>query len=332
MPKGVQDVIQFGVQIVDVFGNDVGQRPVLGLIPNSFHRIKVGRVRRKPFDLEPSGAAFKQSSCGGTMSRQTIPYQYDGSPQVLMDFAHEPNEIRSPRVVIQQFVVHPQPQRPRSAGNGGDRSDAIASIPGTLKGRVAGRCPYASPQRLQKIPTFIEKNQASLPLKALFLVAAKFRDASGRCPPRFVRGRAAPASVDSSRVDAATAAHIPDETPRRIVAVSRPAPTVRSSHPAHIPNTAYRESVRRPIRFVDAPTIWAFFPNEAWTVACCRASTISSNDVPMTRWSPQSQPLPSTTYPSRRAWPRLFDGLRAFRGFLLVSCSNCTESGLFSIN
>jgi hypothetical protein len=138
--------------------------------------------------------------------------------------------------------------------------------------------------------------------------------------------------VDSSRADAATAAHILDETPRQTVAGSCPAPTVRSSHPAHIPNTAYREPVPPTIRLADAPTIWAFFPNEAWNVACCRASTLSSNDVPMTRWSPRSQPLPSTTYPSRRAWPRLFDGLRAFRGFLLVSCPNCTEYISFSIN
>jgi hypothetical protein len=54
--------------------------------------------------------------------------------------------------------------------------------------------------------------------------------------------------------------------------------------------------------------------------------------VPMTHWSPRSQPLPSTTFPSRTAWPRLFDGLRAFRGFLWVSCLNCTESGSLSIN
>jgi len=332
VPKGVQDVIQGVVQIVDVFGNNVGQRAVLGLVPNILHRIKVRRIRRKPFDLKPSGAAFEQSSCGGTMSRQTVPHQYDGSTQMLMDFAHEPNEICAPRVVIQQFVVHSQPKRPWSAGDGGDRRDAIASIPGTLKGRMAGWRPYSPTQRLQKIPTFVEKNQASLPLEALFLVAAKFRDANGRCPPRFVRGRVAPASVDSNRADAATAAHILDETPRRTVAGSCPAPTVRSSHPAHIPNTACREPVPPPIRFADAPTIWAFFPNEAWTVACCRASTLSSNDVPMTHWSPRSQPLPSTTYPSRKAWPRLFDGLREFRGFLLVSCPNCTETGSFSIN
>lgn len=332
VPIGVQDAIQGGVQIVDVLRNDVGQRAVLGLIPNILHRIKVRCVWREPFDLEPSSAAFEQSSCGGTMSRQTVPHQYDGSAQMLMHFAHEPNEIRRSRVVVQQFIVHPQPQRPRRAGDGSDRRDAIAPIPDTLKGRVASRRPYPPPQRLQKIPTFVEKNQASLSFEALFLVAAKFRDASRRCPPRFVRGRAAPASADSSRADAITVAHIPDETPRRIVAGSCPAPTVRSSHPAHIPNTACREPVLPPIRFAGAQTTLAFFPNEAWTVARSRASTLSSNDAPMTRWNPRSQPLPSTTCPSRKAWPRLFDGLRAFRGFLLVACPNSIESRSLSIN
>jgi hypothetical protein len=332
VPKGAQDVIQGGVQIVDVLGNDVGQRTVLGLIPNILDGIKVRCVRRKPFDLEPSGAALKQSSCGGTMSRQSVPHEDDTSAQVLMNFAHEPNEIRGSCVVIQQFVVHPQPQRPRCAGDGGDRCNAIASIPGTLKGRMARRRPYPPSQRLQKIPTFVEENQASLTLEALFLVAAKFRDASRRCPPRFVRGPAAPASADSSQAGAATAAHTPHETRRRTVAGSRPALTVRSSHPAHIPNIACREPVPTPICFADAPPVSAFFPHEAWTVTCCRASTPPSTDAPMTRCSPQSQPLPSTTCLSRRAWPRLFDGLRAFRGFLLVSCPNCTEPKSFSIN
>jgi hypothetical protein len=289
---------------MDIFGNDVRQRAVLGLIPNILHRIKVRRVRRKPFDLEPSRAAFEQSLCGGTMSRQAVPHQNDGSMQMLMDLAHEPNEIRSPRVVIQQFIVHSQPQRPGSASDGGDRRDAIASIPSSLQGRMADRCPHPPPQRLQKIPAFVEKNQASLPVEALFLVAAKFRDATGQCPLRFVRGLAAPASGDSSRIDAATAAHILDGTPHRTVAGSCPAPAVRSSRLAHIPNTAYHESAPPPIRFADARTIWAFFPNEASTAACCRASTLPSNDVPMTHWSPRSQPLPSTTYPSRTAWPR----------------------------
>lgn len=59
MPKGVQDVIDGKVQIVNVLGNDIRQCPVLGLIPNILDRIEVRRVRRKPFDLEPRGTILK---------------------------------------------------------------------------------------------------------------------------------------------------------------------------------------------------------------------------------------------------------------------------------
>jgi hypothetical protein len=266
------------------------------------------------------------------MSRQAIPHQNDCTAQVPMDFAHEPNEILGPRVVIQEFVIQPQPQRPRGAGDGSDCRNAIMSIPDTLEGRVARRRPYTPPQRLQQKPTFIEKNQASLTFEALFLVAATRRDTSGRCPLRFVRGRASPASGDSSPADAATAAHIPDETPRRTVAGSCPVPRVRSIHPVHTPNTVCRAPRQRPIRSVGGRTAWEPCPDEAWAVACLHVSKPSSTGVPRTRWSPPPQPLPSTTCPSRKAWPRFFDGLRASRGFLLVSCPNCTERATFSIN
>jgi hypothetical protein len=253
------------------------------------------------------------------MSRQAIPYQNDCTAQVPMDFAHEPNEILGPRVVIQEFVIQPQPQRPRGAGDGSDRRNAITSIPGALKGRVARRRPHTPPQRPQQVPAFIEKNQASLMLEALFLVAATRCDANERCSPRFVRGRAAPASADSSPSDAVAAAHIPDETPRRTIARSCPAPKVRSIHPVHTPNTVCPAPRQRPIRSVGGWTTWELCPDEAWTVACFPASTPSSTDAPRRRCSRLSQPLPSTTYPSRKAGPRFFDGLRASRGFLLVS-------------
>jgi hypothetical protein len=58
----------------------------------------------------------------------------------------------------------------------------------------------------------------------------------------------------------------------------------------------------------------------------------ASIGMPMKHWSRQSQPLPSTTSLARKAWPRSFDGLRASRGFLLVSCCNCTKPTPFSIN
>ena len=45
------------------------------------------------------------------MSRQAIPNQNDGTTQMSMDLAHEPNEIIRPRIVIQEFIVQPQSQR-----------------------------------------------------------------------------------------------------------------------------------------------------------------------------------------------------------------------------
>jgi hypothetical protein len=64
VPKGVQDVIEGEVQIVNVLGNDIRQGTVLGLIPHFLDRIEVRRVRWKPFDLEPRGAILKESSGG----------------------------------------------------------------------------------------------------------------------------------------------------------------------------------------------------------------------------------------------------------------------------
>lgn len=266
------------------------------------------------------------------MSRQAIPDQNDWTAQVPMDFADELNEILGPRIVIQEFVVQSQPQRPGSACDGGDRRNAVTSIPGTLDGRLARRGPHSPPQGLQQKPTFIEKNQASLTFEALFLVAAKIRDASVQCPPRCVRGLAARASGDSSPVDAAVAARIPDDNPRRTVAGSCPAPVVRSIHRAHTPNTACRASKQRPTPSVAGLKAWEVCPDAAWIVVCFHASTRFSSGMPMKRWSRLPQPLPSTICPSRRAWPRSFDGLRASRGFLLVSCTNCTEPTLFPIN
>lgn len=332
MPECIQYVFQFGVQIVNVLRNDVCQGPAFGLIPHVFHRIEVGRVRWKPFDLEPGVVIFKKSAGSGAMSRQAIPHQNDWTAQMTMDIADKANEIRCPRVVIQKFVVQSQPQRPRSPCDGGDRRDAIASVPGPLNGRVACRGPHSPPQGLQQIATFVDKNQASLAFEALFLVAARCRDAIGQCPIRCVLGPAVRASADSSPTDAATAAHTPDENLRQTIAGSCPAPTVRSNRQAHNPNIACRASMQRRVLSVAGLKVWASCQDEPSLEACSHASTHFASGTPMTHWNRLPQPHPSTTRPSRRAWPRSSDGLRASRGFLLVSCSNCTELTTFSIN
>ena len=49
----VEVVSQHDMKVFYILGNDVGQSSVLRLIPNGFHRIKVGSIRGKPFDTQP---------------------------------------------------------------------------------------------------------------------------------------------------------------------------------------------------------------------------------------------------------------------------------------
>jgi hypothetical protein len=270
---------------MDIFRDDIRQGSILGLIPNILDRVEVRGIRRQPFHVQPRSAALQQSSGSRTMSAQAIPHEDDWTPQMIVNFSHEPDEILRPRVVIQKFIVQSQPGGPRRSRNRSHRRDPIVAVPGALERCAAQRGPHTPPQRLQQIPTFIEKYQASLSLEALFLVAAKFRDASERCPPRSVLGHAVPASADSSQVGAATAARSPDENSHRIIAGSCPAPGGRSSHRARIPNNVCPETTPPPIRSAGARRASVFYQDVAGTAACCRASMPFSSDAPKKHWN-----------------------------------------------
>jgi len=317
---------------VNVFGNDVDQDAILGLVPDVLDRIQVWRVGRKPLHLQPRRAICKQLSGRGAMGGQAIPNQNDRTMQVTVNFSYEANEIRRPRVVIQEFVVQPQPQCPGSLCHGGKGGNTIASIPRALQWRAAARRPDAPSQWLQQIPAFIEKNQASLPFEALFLGAAKFGDARERSPLHFARGRVAPAFVGSNPADAEVAVRTGDETRRRTVARSHLAREVRSNRPEHIPNTACRGLRLPPVWCVDRQTAWAAGRDAAWLAAGSHASRPSAIGIPRKRWNRLSQPHLSTTCPARTAWLQSYGGFRAFRGFRLVSCCYCTQPACISIN
>ena len=260
------------------------------------------------------------------MSRQAIPHQNDCTAQMPVDFAHEPNEILGPRVVIQEFVVQSQPQRPRGTCDGGDRRNAFTSIPRTLDGRVACRRPHSPPQWLQQKPTFIEENQASLTFEALFLAAASSRGSSGRWRLHSARALVGLASADSIRADEANGARRWDGTARRKVAGSCPAPVAQSTPMARTPNAVCPASVRQRVRSAGELRASVSVPDEVLHAACHRAATHSSTDVPKTHWRLPQRRLPSTSFPARTVGLRFADGSRAPRDFLMVSCIHCSDS------
>ena len=54
--EGVENSVQRGMQVMNVFGNDVCQGSVLGLLPTCSDRVEVGGIRRQPFHLNPGSA------------------------------------------------------------------------------------------------------------------------------------------------------------------------------------------------------------------------------------------------------------------------------------
>lgn len=326
MAIGFQETIEGLMQFLDIVGDDVGQIGVLGLVPHVFDGIKVRGVCWKPFDTQPLRTVLQQLPDSGTMGRQTITNENQWTPQVQMDLAQEPNEVRSPCVVVKQFVIQAEPTGPRRASNGRQSSDPIVTIPDSLDRRVSRRSPHSPPQRLEQIATFIEKNQASLPFEALFLAAASSRGSSGQWRLRSARALVVLASGDSNRADAAIGAHRQGGTARQKVAGSCRAQAARSTPTARIPNAASPASGRRPIRIAAEPKASVFGPDEVLRAACYRVATPPSTDVLKTHWRLPQQLLLSTSFPAQTAGLRFSDGFRALRDFLMVSCTYSSGS------
>lgn len=319
MAIGFQETIEGFMEFVDIIGNDVGQIAVFGLVPHVFDGIKVRGVCWKPFDRKPLNTFFQQLPDGRSMGRQTVPHENERTPQVQVNLAQEPNEVRSSCVVVKEFVVQAQPTGPRRASNSCYSSDPIVTIPDPLDRRVSRRSPHSPPQGLEQIATFIKKNQASFPFEALFLAAANSRGSSERLRLRSARELAVSVSADSNRADAANGAHRWDDTPRQRDAGSCRVRAARSTPTARIPNAASLASARQPIRSADEPKASVFGPDEVLRAACHRGATPLSTDVPKKHSHLPQQLLPLMSFPARTAGLRFSGESQALRDFLMVS-------------
>lgn len=232
--------------------------------------------------------------------------------------------------MVQQIVIQTEAARPRSFAQGRHRRDAIVSVPGMLHGRVAALGPHATTERLQQKATFVDKNQASLPLDALFLTAASARPASGRFRLRGARGQVARAFADSSRADARAFRHNRDDSPRQTAVESNPARAVRTSRPERNPSAASPAAGPSAISAAPGATTSARVLDGAWpaTSANRRAARLASNGWRMTNWNRPSQPLSPTISPAQKAELPDVGELPALREFQWVSCTIIRNSPL----
>lgn len=238
-----------------------------------------------------------------------------------MHVTEEPNDIGGAGIMIEQFIVQAEATRPRSAAECGHRGDTVMPVPGVLHRGFPTLGPDASPQGLQQKATFVDKNQASLSLGALFLTAASARLSSGRFPSRAARGRAVPAFEDSSPDDAGACQHSPDDIRRQTAAESDPALGERTSRRAHIPSDANLAAEPRPAAAFAEARASAACPDEAWPAAFAhrRDARLPSSDWQRRCLNRQPQPLAPAISPARKAGLLHIGELPALRGFREVS-------------
>lgn len=315
----LQDSIQDFVKLCDLIGNEIGKRSALRLLPDVFHRVKIGSVAREPIDAQPISAAVVQLPHGRTMRAQAVANQNHGTAQVVVHLAQKRDHIFRMYVMIEQRVIQAKPTGPRCATNRRQRTDPVVAIPSMLDGRITLRGPHSSSQRLQQIAAFIEKNQASLPFEALFLAAANPRGANGRWLARPARGLVVPVSAESTPASEADEGHSWDDSRRRRVGGSCRAPAARSIRRERSPNAACLGARRPQVGIVVSPTTGHPDRDVVSHAASRRDATLSSNARRTKRLSLPPQLLPSTTFPSQKAELRFVDELPAIRGFLLVS-------------
>jgi len=317
----LEQLIQRVVQLANIFRDAVGEVAVLRLTPDVFHRVELRRVTGEPFDTQPVAPGLAQLPGGGPMGRQAVADQQQRAAQMMVHVLQEANHVGCVSVMVPEIVVQAETTRPRSATERCNGGDPIMPIPSVLDRRVAARGPHPTPQRLQQEAALSEKNQASLPLSALFLVAASARSASERSPLRDVREPVAPASADSNPVGAAACRRNRGGNRPRTTARSDPEPKDQSNPLARSPNARGRAATRSATPGAATAPALARDQDAAWPLTSVRrrAARLASSDWPTTNWNPPRQPLPPAISLAQKAGLPHVGELPAPREFLWVS-------------
>lgn len=86
-------VVNFGMQVVEVVGNKVGQVAILCMIPALLDGIQLRGIWRQPLELEPIGMTFIEVGRRRTMHNPAIPHQNHPSSAMFMQFLQKPNRM-----------------------------------------------------------------------------------------------------------------------------------------------------------------------------------------------------------------------------------------------
>ena len=158
------------VELIDVVGDEVGQSRVLGVAPEGFDRIEVGRVGREPFDVEPSRSPLVQSAHGRAMDVEPIQDDDQGAPMNSVQPTQVADHVAGPHVPVLHDEVRSNPSASRRETQAADHTQAVVPLRDDLLGPRTDRRPRAPIQRLQAEAGFVEKDECCPPSPGLFLI------------------------------------------------------------------------------------------------------------------------------------------------------------------
>lgn len=241
---------------------------------------------------------------------------------VTVNFPQELYDIVGADIVVKQLAVEIESFRPRRSNQCTQCRNAVMSCPRVVHGRLSSPCPHAPAEWLQHVPTFIEKNQASVSLGPLFLSRAKSRRATARSRLRFVPGRAVEAFVGSTLTGVTEFRHSRHGTLLRTTAGLPPGLTRMSNLVGQIPRLPAPDPTLRQVAVAAQRSVWAVGQDAAsGPIHAHRDDSTPFSSDWQTRHSIQLQrPLPSTISLAQKAGPQFSDELPTPRVFLMVSC------------
>jgi len=168
------------VQGEQVFGKEVGQIAIFGLIPDMFDGVEIGGICRKPLKLEPIRMGTRHRTSGAGMHVPTVPHQDGPTAQMTPEFPQKLQHLRRPDVLFVDGKEQPQTTPIGRDRHGADQGQPVVPVP-----RVRTRClslgrPGPPQQGPQQEPAFIENHEWAAGVAGLLLSAANLVSASAR--------------------------------------------------------------------------------------------------------------------------------------------------------
>ena len=162
---------QGGVEPTGEGGQVIGapvRKARLGIGPNAFVRIELGRVGREKLEVKPRVAVAELSDRRALVDRRVVQQHDNVTPQVTQEMAEEGADVGLADVVAVAAEVEPDAVAHGTDRKPGDDGETIVAIAVVDAGRPAARSPGPAQGRDQEEARFVDEDEVRFPARCVF--------------------------------------------------------------------------------------------------------------------------------------------------------------------